>query len=317
LLCKDPRARASVAEAERLLRLVATGEESARSRPARTGPVPSPESAGPEAAWGVGSAGTSGSVATIDPACVDAESTSESGSPGADGEAPPVRDPRRRRVVAVAAVAVALAVAALLIGLIASGSPGSNAVLRTPATVPGLGASSPAATGTLGIPAGGATTPTASQVKRSSGPSPVRSGGGVTNLALYKATAESSHTQTYGSVNAIDGNADSYWESANNALPQWVQVDLGAATAISRIVLKLPPTPAWGVRTQTLSVLGSAAGSSFSTIVGSASYTFDWATGNTVTIRFASASPRHVRLNITGTTGWPAGQVSEIEVYAS
>jgi hypothetical protein len=148
-------------------------------------------------------------------------------------------------------------------------------------------------------------------------PSPVRSGGGgTTNLALHRTTAESSHTETYGSANACDGDVNSYWESANNALPQWVQVDLGAATAISRIVLKLPSSPAWGTRSETLSVLGSDTGSSFSTIVGPAGYTFDPATGNTVTIRFASTSTRYVRLDVTSTIGWPAGQVSEIEVYA-
>ena len=26
--------------------------------------------------------------------------------------------------------------------------------------------------------------------------------------------------------NAVDGDANTYWESANNAFPQWVQVDL-------------------------------------------------------------------------------------------
>ena len=30
---------------------------------------------------------------------------------------------------------------------------------------------------------------------------------------------------------ATDGDANTYWESANNAFPQWVQVDLGAPTA--------------------------------------------------------------------------------------
>ncbi|HZM81693.1 MAG TPA: discoidin domain-containing protein, partial [Candidatus Limnocylindrales bacterium] len=77
-------------------------------------------------------------------------------------------------------------------------------------------------------------------------------GGGQTNLARGKPTAESSHTQVYVSGNAVDGNSGSYWESTNNAFPQWVQVDLGSALAISRIVLKLPPS--WGARTQTLSV---------------------------------------------------------------
>jgi hypothetical protein len=144
---------------------------------------------------------------------------------------------------------------------------------------------------------------------------PVVSGSGATNLAVHRPTSESSHTQTYGSGNAVDGDANSYWESANNAFPQWLQVDLGSTAAISRIVLKLPPS-AWGARTQTLSVLGSANGSSFATIVGSASYAFDPASGNTATIRFSTTSTRFVRLNFTGNTGWPAGQVSEFEVYA-
>ena len=56
-------------------------------------------------------------------------------------------------------------------------------------------------------------------------------GNGNPDLAAGRATAESSHTQNYGSGNAVDGDASSYWESANNALPQWVQVDLGTATA--------------------------------------------------------------------------------------
>ncbi|WP_218041418.1 discoidin domain-containing protein [Acrocarpospora macrocephala] len=137
------------------------------------------------------------------------------------------------------------------------------------------------------------------------------------NLARGKPTAESSHTQNLGSGNAVDGDAGSYWESANNVFPQWIQVDLGAAITVGRIVLKLPPPSAWQTRTQTLSVQGSTNGSSFSTIVGSAGYVFNPTTGNTVTITFAGTSTRYVRLNITGNTGWPAGQLSEFEVYQS
>ncbi|MEY9967955.1 chitodextrinase [Streptacidiphilus sp. MAP12-16] len=139
-----------------------------------------------------------------------------------------------------------------------------------------------------------------------------------TNLALHKATSESSHTQVYASGNAVDGDANSYWESANNAFPQWLQVDLGSAQSAGRVVLTLPPSTAWGARTQTLSVLGSTDGSSFSTLVGSAGHTFDPATGNTATITFpATANVRYLRLNFTANTGWPAGQVSEFQVYAS
>ena len=142
-------------------------------------------------------------------------------------------------------------------------------------------------------------------------------GGGSTNLALNQLTSASGYTQGYVPGNATDGDASTYWESTNNAFPQWLQVDLGAAKSFSRIVLDLPPSSSWSTRTQTLSVLGSADGSGFSTIVASASYTFNPSTGNTVTITFPSASYRYVRLNFTANTGWPAGQVSEFQVWAS
>ncbi len=137
------------------------------------------------------------------------------------------------------------------------------------------------------------------------------------NLARGKATSESSHTQTYASSSIVDGDANSYWESANNAFPQWVQVDLGAATTIGRMVLKLPPATAWATRTQTLSVQTSTDGVNFATRVAATGYVFNPATANTVSISFAAASARYVRLTVTGNTGWPAGQLSELEVYAS
>ncbi len=142
-------------------------------------------------------------------------------------------------------------------------------------------------------------------------------GGGSTNLALNQLTSASGYTQTYVPGNATDGNTSTYWESTNNSFPQWLQVDLGAAKSFSRIVLDLPPASSWSTRTQTLSVQGSTDGSSFSTIVGSANYTFNPSTGNTVTITFPSASYRYVRLNFTANTGWPAGQVSEVQVWTS
>ena len=139
----------------------------------------------------------------------------------------------------------------------------------------------------------------------------------ATNLARGKPTAESSHTQVYVSANAVDGDPRTYWESANYAFPQWLRVDLGAAYAVGRIVLKLPPDSVWGARTQTLSVSGSLDGSSYTTVVGSADYRFDPATGNRVTITFGPTTQRYLRLTFTANTGWPAGQVGEFEVYAS
>jgi len=141
--------------------------------------------------------------------------------------------------------------------------------------------------------------------------------GTVSNLALNQPTSSSGYTQTYAPANAVDGSTSSYWESTNNAFPQWLQVDLGSAKSVSRIVLDLPPSTSWGTRTQTLSVLDSTDGSAFSTIVGSAGYTFNPSTGNTVTITFPSTSARYVRLNFTANTGWPAGQISEFQVWTS
>src|SRR5262245_55543350 len=58
------------------------------------------------------------------------------------------------------------------------------------------------------------------------------------NHALGRTMTASSSTQTYAPGNAGDGDQSSYWESANNAVPQWIQVDLGSATAVNQVVLK-------------------------------------------------------------------------------
>ncbi|MBU5444532.1 discoidin domain-containing protein [Paenibacillus sp. MSJ-34] len=134
------------------------------------------------------------------------------------------------------------------------------------------------------------------------------------NLALGKTATAAGYADVYVAGNVTDGNQSTYWESVNNAFPQWLQVDLGASATIDRIVLKLPA--GWEERTQTLTVQGSTNGSSFANIVDSASYTFHPSiNNNTVTINFDATSTRYVRLHFTANTGWPAGQVSELEIY--
>ncbi|MFG1881079.1 discoidin domain-containing protein [Micromonospora sp. NPDC049102] len=137
------------------------------------------------------------------------------------------------------------------------------------------------------------------------------------NLAAGRSITETSHSDVYAGSNAVDGNANTYWESANNAFPQSLTVDLGAARTVSRVVLKLPPSSAWQTRTQTLAVLGSTDGSSYGTLKSSTGYTFNPSSGNTVTVTFTATSQRYLRLTVTGNTGWPAGQLSEFEVYSS
>ncbi|MEU4183336.1 DUF3418 domain-containing protein [Micrococcus luteus] len=133
------------------------------------------------------------------------------------------------------------------------------------------------------------------------------------NLAAGKAASASSSTQTYAPANVTDGNQGTYWESANNAFPQWVQVDLGSSVATNQVVLRLP-TSGWGARNQTLAVQGSTDGQNFSDLSASAVRAFN-PPSNAVTIDYGTATTRFVRIRITGNTGWPAGQLSELEVY--
>ncbi|MEV6867521.1 discoidin domain-containing protein [Streptosporangium subroseum] len=140
---------------------------------------------------------------------------------------------------------------------------------------------------------------------------------GTGDLARGKSITASSTTQNYVPANAVDGNASTYWESGNNAFPQSITVDLCAQAGVKRVVLKLPPISSWNTRTQTLSVLGSANGTAFDTLVASKGYIFNPAGANTVTITVPATTQRYLRLNITGNTGWPAGQLSSFEVYSS
>jgi hypothetical protein len=136
-------------------------------------------------------------------------------------------------------------------------------------------------------------------------------GGGTTsvNLAAGRPASASSQQQNYAPGNVTDADQNTYWESANNAFPQWVQVDLGSAQSASRVVLQLPAS--WGARNQTLAVLGSTNGSTWTTVAASATYNF----APTVTITFPATTQRYFRLNITANTGWPAGQISSFQVW--
>ncbi|MEU4654705.1 discoidin domain-containing protein [Streptomyces sp. NPDC023723] len=136
------------------------------------------------------------------------------------------------------------------------------------------------------------------------------------NLAAGRPATATGAQDVYTPGKAVDGDANTYWESANNAFPQSLTVDLGARQAVRRLVLKLPPAAAWGARTQTLSVQGSTDGSTYSTLVAAQGYRFDPATGNTVTVP-VTGDVRYLRLHVTGNTGWPAAQFSEVEAYLS
>jgi hypothetical protein len=140
----------------------------------------------------------------------------------------------------------------------------------------------------------------------------------TTNLALGKPATASSDFQNYVPSDVTDGNTSSYWESTDGAAyPQAITMNLGSVQSIRSLVLDLPPSSSWATRTQTLSVLGSTSGSSFSQIAGSAGYTFNPSTGNTVTISLPSGtSAQYIQLSFTGNTGWAAAQLSEFQAYS-
>ena len=142
--------------------------------------------------------------------------------------------------------------------------------------------------------------------------------GGSTNLALNAPITASSYTQNYVPSNANDGNTSTYWEGTNGAWPTTLTVNLGASDALTSVVVDLPPSSAWNTRTQTFSVLGSGNGSSYSTLVGSKTYTFNPSTGNTVTIALpAGTTDQYVQLSFTANNVQNGAQASEFQVWGT
>ncbi|GAA4844944.1 hypothetical protein GCM10023221_24110 [Luteimicrobium xylanilyticum] len=138
-----------------------------------------------------------------------------------------------------------------------------------------------------------------------------------TDLAQGKTATASSVSQTYQASNITDGDQSTYWESSNDSLPQWVQVDLGSTQHVTDLVLQLPDNASWTTRTETVQVQTSTNGSSFSSLVGATGYTFDPASGNSVAVDTPDADARYVRLVFSANTGWPAGQLSGLVVHGS
>ncbi|MEU8742404.1 CARDB domain-containing protein [Streptomyces parvulus] len=134
------------------------------------------------------------------------------------------------------------------------------------------------------------------------------------NLALGRPAQAGGSHGAYPAGNATDGTQATYWEGPSGSFPQWLQVDLGTARDVDRVVLKLPA--GWESRSQSLSVRGSTDGSTFRTLATGAARAFSPDRANTVAVDLASADDtRYVRVDFTGNTGWNAAQLSELEVY--
>ncbi|WP_224365671.1 CARDB domain-containing protein [Hyalangium versicolor] len=138
-----------------------------------------------------------------------------------------------------------------------------------------------------------------------------------TNLALGKAIVGSSTEYQFVAANANDDKTDTYWEGAGGQYPSTLTVSLGTNVDLTGVVIKLPPASVWGTRTQTFEVQGrNQSSSSFTTLKASAGYTFNPATGNTVSVSFTGTAA-DVRLVFTGNTGSGNGQVSEFQVFGT
>ncbi|OAX48927.1 hypothetical protein gpAD87_12165 [Paenibacillus sp. AD87] len=135
------------------------------------------------------------------------------------------------------------------------------------------------------------------------------------NIAIGKSITASSSTLSFVAANANDNNINSYWEGGSN--PSSLTLDLGSNHKITSIVLKLNPDPVWSTRTQTIQVLGhNQDTTTFSNLVSAQSYTFNPASGNTVTIP-VTATVKRLQLNITTNSGAPAGQIAEFQVFGT
>ena len=139
----------------------------------------------------------------------------------------------------------------------------------------------------------------------------------TTNLAIGATATASSTDSGFPASNVNDGSTATYWESLDgSAYPQTVTLNFGQVLPLGSVSLFLPPPSDWSTRTETFSVQGSVNGSTYTTLVGSAGYTFNPATGNTVSFNLPSGtSEQYLQLVFTGNTGWTAAQLSEFEVF--
>jgi hypothetical protein len=140
---------------------------------------------------------------------------------------------------------------------------------------------------------------------------------GGTNLATGKTVTGSANFGSFIPANANDNDLNTYFEGTT--YPSTLTVPLGANADLSSVVIKLNPNAAWGLRKQTIEVLGrEQSATSFTSIAAAKEYTFDPAAAspNTVTIP-VSARVADVKISITTNTGAPGGQVAELQVIGT
>ena len=128
------------------------------------------------------------------------------------------------------------------------------------------------------------------------------------NLALGRITAASSALQA--AANAVDGNAGTRWESALNADPSWISVDLGSAKTLSSVVIDWEAANAASYQVQ-----GSNDNANWATLATRTGGAF----GNRTDTNAVSGSYRYVRIYATARSAgnqW-GYSIYELKVFGS
>jgi hypothetical protein len=121
----------------------------------------------------------------------------------------------------------------------------------------------------------------------------------------HPATASSVQSAAYPASNAVDGSTATRWSSAFSD-PQWLQVDLGAAHTISKVVLNWEAAYATAFQVQT-----SNDGTTWTTI-----YSATAATGGVQTLQ-VTGSGRYVRMYGTARATGYGYSLWEFQVYGT
>lgn len=145
------------------------------------------------------------------------------------------------------------------------------------------------------------------------------------SLTFGKTPYANAYEDVYNPEKLTDGDVTTYFESKKNVWPGWIIVDMGASYNVRIINLHLPPLSSWPARTQTIEIKYST--TSETTLIstrwinlfeGPRAYTFDYATGNMVSIVLPqSVNMRSIILIVTENSapGGYGAQFSEISVF--
>jgi hypothetical protein len=130
------------------------------------------------------------------------------------------------------------------------------------------------------------------------------------DLAQGGTLAPSNAIQGYPAANANDNSLSTYWQAAEPTAT--LTLHLSQADSVDRVILKLPEN--WGTRNQTIEVDGSANGTTWTTLVPTAAYTFT-AGSNAIAIPFRAVTQDYLRLDISGNNVQGVPQIAEFQVY--